>query len=55
MKAMGRKLPWTDIEITMEGTKPSVAYGGCVYEAISISHEREYAVAVVVLCGQGES
>lgn len=55
MKAMGRKLPWTDIEITMEGTKPSVAYGGRVYEAISISHEREYAVAVVVLSGQGES
>ena len=46
MKAMGRKLPWTDIEITMEGTKPSVAYGGRVYEAISIPNEREYAVAV---------
>lgn len=52
MKAMGRKLAWTDIEITMEGTKPSVAYGGQVYEAVSISHEREYAVAVVVLSNQ---
>jgi holo-[acyl-carrier protein] synthase len=55
MKAMGRKLPWTDIEITMEGTKPSVTYDGRIYEAVSISHEREYAVAVVVLIGPGES
>jgi holo-[acyl-carrier protein] synthase len=55
MKAMGRKLPWTDIEITMEGTKPSVTYDGCLYEAVSISHEREYAVAVVVLAGQGDA
>lgn len=55
MKAMGRRLPWTDIEITMEGTKPSVAYDGRIYEAISISHEREYAVAVVVLSAQEES
>jgi holo-[acyl-carrier-protein] synthase len=52
MKAMGKKLPWTDIEITMEGTKPSVAYDGRVFEAVSISHERDYAVAVVVLSGQ---
>ncbi|HAR96549.1 MAG TPA: holo-[acyl-carrier-protein] synthase [Deltaproteobacteria bacterium] len=52
MKAMGRKLPWTDVEITMEGTKPSVSYDGRVYSSVSISHEREYAVAVVVLIGQ---
>lgn len=53
MKAVGRKLPWTDIEITMQGSRPSVRYEGHVYEAVSISHERDYAVAVVVLTGQG--
>lgn len=53
IKAMGRKLTWTDIEIVMEGTKPSIAYDGHMYEAVSISHEHEYAVAVVILNEQG--
>lgn len=52
MKAMGRRLPWKEVEIAMEGHRPTVAYQGDVYEAVSISHERDYAVAVVVLTGQ---
>ena len=55
MKAVGRRLPWKEIEITMEGQRPTVAYQGDVYEGVSISHEREYAVAVVVLSGQEAS
>lgn len=53
MKAVGRRLPWKEIEVTMDGPRPTVCYQGKVYEAVSISHEREYAVAVVVLPGQG--
>jgi len=49
MKAVGRRLSWKEIEIGMDGQKPALVYRGNVYPAVSISHEKAYAVAVVVL------
>ena len=48
MKAVGRRLPWRDIEVAMRGSIPSIQFGGKTYGGVSLSHERAYAVAVVV-------
>lgn len=52
IKAMGTRIPFNEIEIVMTGKKPSVLYRGRIHEGVSISHEREYAVALVVLEGE---
>ena len=49
MKAVGRRLPWRDIEVAMRGSAPSIRFGGKTYAGVSLSHERAYAVAVVHL------
>ena len=57
MKAVGRRLPWRDIEVAMRGSAPSIRFGGKTYAGVSLSHERAYAVAVVHLptCPLGHS
>lgn len=49
MKAWGRRLPWREIEVVRTGGRPFIRYRGTDYAGLSISHERTYAVAVVVM------
>lgn len=49
MKASGRRLVFTDIEVLSESGKPYIMYHGVRYDNVSISHERSYAVSVVML------
>jgi holo-[acyl-carrier protein] synthase len=49
MKALGRKMPWQDVEVVMRDGKPSILCCGRPYGGVSISHERDYAVAMVVM------
>jgi holo-[acyl-carrier protein] synthase len=50
MKARGRRLPWKNIEICSgERGRPFVLFEGGRFDGVSISHERAYAVAVVVI------
>ena len=49
MKASGRRLTFTDIEVLSESGRPYIMYHGVRYEDVSISHERLYAVSVVML------
>jgi holo-[acyl-carrier-protein] synthase len=48
MKARGGRLVWTDIEVSSEGGRPFIMYHGNRYDDVSISHERSYAVSVVI-------
>ena len=48
MKAAGRRLAWKEIEVLQTGGRPFILYRGETYEGVSISHERSYAVAMVV-------
>lgn len=48
MKASGRRLTWTEIEVLSEEGRPYVVYRGKRYDDVSISHERSYAVSVVI-------
>jgi holo-[acyl-carrier-protein] synthase len=49
IKAYGRKLGWKEIEVLQVKGKPRISCGGMDYQEVSISHERSYAVAVVVI------
>ncbi len=49
MKAMGRRLSWKDIKISQVDARPCIYYKDARYSGVSISHERAYAVSVVVL------
>lgn len=53
MKALGEKLPWKEINVLQTGGRPYVRFRGKRYEGVSISHERLYAVAAVVIQGSG--
>ena len=49
MKAQGRRLPWKEIEVhSGERGKPFITFHGERYDGVSLSHERAYAVAVVI-------
>jgi holo-[acyl-carrier-protein] synthase len=48
MKARGGRLSWCDIEVLSEGGRPFIIYRGKRYDEVSISHERSYAVSVVI-------
>lgn len=48
MKASGRRLAWTEIEVLNEEGRPFIVYQGKRYNGVSISHERSYAVSVVI-------
>ena len=47
IKAMGRGLPWKDIEVHHEEGRPFIRFQNKRYDNVSISHERTYAVSVV--------
>ena len=47
IKAVGKSLPWKDIEVHHEEGKPFIRFQGKRYDGVSISHERNYAVSVV--------
>ena len=49
IKAMGKGLPWKDMEVQHEEGRPFIIFRGNRYDGVSISHERTYAVAVVIL------
>lgn len=49
MKAVGRGLSWKEIKVLEEGGRPFIIYEGKRYDGISISHEKAYAVSVVVI------
>jgi holo-[acyl-carrier protein] synthase len=49
MKAMGRRHTWGEIEILERSGRPFVLFRGKEYNGVSISHERSFAVAVMVL------
>lgn len=49
MKARGGRLAWRDIEVLSEKGKPFIVYRGRRYDEVSISHERAYAVSVVIV------
>lgn len=48
MKAMGRGIPWREIRVSEIEGRPYITYGGEKYEGVSISHEKAYAVSVVM-------
>jgi len=54
MKANGRRLPWREINVLQVKGRPFIRYHGKDYNGVSISHERTYAVSVVVI-EQGEA
>jgi holo-[acyl-carrier protein] synthase len=49
IKAMGRSLPWKDIEVHHEEGKPFIQFQNKRYDDVSISHERTYAVAIATI------
>lgn len=49
MKAFGRRLPWREIEVLQTEGRPFIRFRGETFCGVSISHERAYAVATVVL------
>jgi holo-[acyl-carrier-protein] synthase len=49
IKAYGKRVGWREIEVTNREGKPSIQCRGRSYEDVSISHERTYAVAVVMI------
>jgi holo-[acyl-carrier protein] synthase len=49
MKANGRMLPWREINVLQVRGRPFIQYHGRDYDGVSISHERTYAVSVVVI------
>ncbi len=49
MKACGRRLPWTRIEVRSgERGRPFILFDGARFD-VSISHERAYAVSAVII------
>ncbi len=49
IKAMGRALPWKDMEVCHEEGRPFIRFQNKRYDGVSISHEHTYAVSVVCL------
>lgn len=49
IKAHGEAVGWKEIEILQQGGKPYIVFEGKIYREVSISHERSFAVAVVVI------
>lgn len=51
VKAYGAKPGWKEIEVLQRDGRPYIMFKGKTYPNVSISHERAYAVAVVVIDG----
>lgn len=49
IKAHGEVVSWKEIEILQQDGKPYIVFRGNIYREVSISHERAFAVAVVVI------
>ncbi len=50
IKAQGRAISWKEIEVgRSDDGKPHITYQERRYDSVSISHERAYAVAVVII------
>lgn len=49
MKAIGKKLVWKDINVLQSKGKPYIEFQGKRFDGVSISHEKAYAVSVVVI------
>lgn len=49
MKASGRRLVFRDIEVLSDSGRPYIMYHGVRYDDVSISHEKLYAISVVML------
>jgi len=49
IKAKGMRLPLKEIYVFQRIGKPYIEYRGKIYKGLSISHERDYAVAMVVI------
>jgi len=49
IKAHGEAVSWREIEILQQDGKPYIVFRGKIYREVSISHERAFAVAVVVI------
>jgi holo-[acyl-carrier-protein] synthase len=49
MKAVGRRLAWKEIRVLQREGRPYISFDGREYGGVSISHERAYAVSVVVI------
>ncbi len=52
MKAIGKKLSWSDIEVsTREGKKPKISVSGRKFKSIdcSVSHDGDYTIGMVVV------
>lgn len=49
IKARGEPAGWKEIEILQKNGKPYIVFRGKTYHEVSISHERAFAVAVVVI------
>lgn len=49
MKASGRRLVFREIEVLSDSGRPFIMYHGTRHDGVSISHERLYAVSVVML------
>lgn len=48
IKASGKKPAFKDIEVLSDAGKPFIMYQGIRYDSVSISHERSYAVSIVL-------
>ena len=49
IKAFGQGLAWKEINVSEGGGKPFILFRGTRYDGISISHEKAYAVSVVII------
>jgi len=49
IKALGVKVPWKHINVLQSNGKPYIEFRGERYDGVSISHERAYAVSIVVI------
>jgi len=49
IKASGETAGLREIEVLQQGGKPYIVFRGKTYREVSISHERAYAVAVVII------
>jgi holo-[acyl-carrier protein] synthase len=54
MKAFGRRLAWRDIKVLQVKGRPFIRFRGKRYSGVSISHERSYAVSIVVIEGTAD-
>ncbi|MBP1734150.1 MAG: Holo-(acyl-carrier-protein) synthase [Deltaproteobacteria bacterium] len=55
IKAYGQSAGFKEIEVLQQGGRPYINFRGKVYQAVSISHERAYAVAVVIIGKERDS